>query len=362
MPDLLRRLARLLAPLLLAAAPAAGAITPDQLPPVDQVFVPSARYTDGAIELRWTIAKGYYLYRHRTAAQANAGFDAQPLQLPKGDAHRDEFFGDVETYRGELVGRLPGTPTAASTVVTIKYQGCADAGVCYPPQTRKLTVALPVADDTSAASPFGGSPFGRARGAAPGTDAAPLPEQQAFGFEAIPGDGGRILVRFTPAPGYYLYRDRTTFRLDAASRAAGIALGAPAWPPAKAHRDEHFGNVAVYFDEAEFALPVARTATAARMLQLTARFQGCQTDGICYPPMERTIAVALPAGAAKTLPTPPAPTAPALPDTAAIAPIASPSTTAIDATPTATPTAPPRQPPPAARSIAAARPRRPCRR
>ena len=183
MPDFLRRLARHLAPVVLAAlALPVHAITPDQLPPVDSVFVPSARATPEGIELRWTIAKGFYLYRHRTAAQADAGFEAQALRMPKGDAHRDEFFGDVETYRGELVALLPGTPRAARTVVTIKYQGCADAGLCYPPQTRRLTVALPVDAAAPAASPLRASPFGLESGTTAGTDALPLTPEDSFGF------------------------------------------------------------------------------------------------------------------------------------------------------------------------------------
>ncbi|TZF88044.1 protein-disulfide reductase DsbD domain-containing protein, partial [Cognatilysobacter lacus] len=298
MPDLFRRFARhaVTFVLLAALAPVAAAITPDQLPPVDQVFVPSAQYVDGAIQVRWTIANGFYLYRHRTAVQADAGFDADALQMPKGDAHHDEFFGDVETYRGELVATLPGTAKAPRTVVTIKYQGCADAGVCYPPQVRRLNVDLSAARDTSAA-PTGLSPFARARAAAAGAvDAAPLPDADAFRFEAIPGDGNTLLLRFSPAAGYYLYRDRTSFRLDAGSRAAGLSLGAARWPQARMHHDEHFGDVAVYFDPVDVTLPVTRTAPAPRSLKLTARFQGCQTDGICYPPMERTVAIDLPAG------------------------------------------------------------------
>ena len=279
MPDLFRRLARHAALLLLALATSpAAAITPDQLPPVDQVFVPSARYADGAIELRWTIAKGYYLYRHRTSAQADAGFDAQPLQLPRGDAHHDEFFGDVETYRGVLVGRLPGTPRAATTVVTIRYQGCADAGVCYPPQTRRLTVDLPEAA-APATSPLLRPVFGRGPAAA-GMDAAPLPAEDALRFEAIAGDGDTVLARFLVAPGYYLYRDRSTFQLSPADRAAGFAIGTPRWPPAKRHHDEHFGDVAVYFDPIDLPLPITRTTGAPRSITLTARYQGCQQDGI----------------------------------------------------------------------------------
>ncbi|GAB1597030.1 protein-disulfide reductase DsbD domain-containing protein [Lysobacter claricitrinus] len=357
MPDTLRRIAGTCLLLLAAWAPRAHAITPDQLPPVDSVFVPSARYTDGAIEVRWTIAKGYYLYRHRIGVQADAGFDAGAVRLPKGDAHHDEFFGDVETYRDALVATLPGTPSAASTVVTIKYQGCADAGVCYPPQTRRLTVDLPAATSPSATA-LGRSPFALARGAAAGVDAAPLPADAAFRFEAIPGTSNTVLARFSPAPGYYLYRDRTTFRLDTASRAAGFALGAPRWPPARAHHDEHFGDVSVYFDPVDLALPVTRTASNARTIRITARFQGCQTDGICYPPMQRTVYVELPAEGDGPAPTSDTSTSTTV-ATAGDA-VATTSAVSTDVTNAATPVKteaptllPARQAPPAARTVAA---------
>jgi thiol:disulfide interchange protein DsbD len=62
------------------------------------------------------------------------------------------------------------------------------------------------------------------------------------------------------------------------------------------HRDEHFGDVVVYFDQVDVPLPLQRTRADAADVRLTATFQGCQTDGICYPPMTRTVAVALPAG------------------------------------------------------------------
>src|SRR5690606_4913860 len=68
---------------------------------------------------------------------------AGELQLPDGIPHEDEFFGAVETYRGELAALLPGTAEGPRTTLTVKYQGCADLGICYPPQTRTLEVALP---------------------------------------------------------------------------------------------------------------------------------------------------------------------------------------------------------------------------
>lgn len=295
----------------LAAAPARAAINPDDLLPVDEAFVLRAEAPSAdRIEIRWRIADGYYLYRHRIGVQTDAGFVAQPLQLPKGDEHEDEFFGKVETYRQALTAVLPGEAQARQVTLKIKYQGCADAGICYPPQTRSLTVALPAAAAATATAAGDGRPaveFGAARSGAPlgggllgnaagGADALPLPPEQAFGFEAIAGDGNTLLLRFTPAKGYYLYRDKTTLKLDAAATQAGFALGAPRWPKGVAHRDEHFGDVTVFFDQIDVPVAVARTRTDATTLRLTAGFQGCQTDGICYPPMTRTVEIALPAG------------------------------------------------------------------
>jgi thiol:disulfide interchange protein DsbD len=303
MPDpsrLARRLRAAFAVLVLsiAALPAAAAGVEDLLP-VDQAFALTTRATPDGIELRWKIADGYYLYRHRTSVQADAGFAAGTLRMPRGKAYTDEFFGPVETYRADLLATLPGSARGASTVLTVKYQGCADVGICYPPQTRKVTVALAAAPAAATTDPFARA-AGGARpgllGAPAGAQALPLPAEQAFGVEAIAGDGNTVLLRFSPAPGYYLYRDRTALRLDPASRSAGFALGAPRWPPARAYRDEHFGRVFVYFDPVDVPVPVARRGGQAADVRLTVAFQGCQDEGVCYPPMTRTLDVPLPPG------------------------------------------------------------------
>jgi thiol:disulfide interchange protein DsbD len=300
-------LRRLSAAALLAFASAlavclpARAVDEKDLLPVDEAFVLTASAPQrDRIELRWRIAEGYYLYRHRIAVQAT-GFDAAALELPQGHRKHDEFFGDVETYRNELVAVQPGTAAAGTdtVVLKVKYQGCADLGVCYPPQVRTLRIALP-ADASAADAQDGGfdalgrSLAGGQRALAPGagTDALPLPPEQAFVTEAIAADGDTLLLRFTPAPGYYLYRDKTSLKLDV----AGIALAAPRWPQGTPHRDEHFGDVIVYFDQVEVPVPLRRQRTDAFKGTLTIGFQGCQTGGICYPPMTRTLAVDVPAG------------------------------------------------------------------
>ncbi|MFL6586426.1 MAG: protein-disulfide reductase DsbD family protein [Luteimonas sp.] len=299
--------------LLLAGLPVwAQGIGFDDVLPVDEALQVSAEaVTPDRIEIRWAIAEGYYLYRHRMGARIEGGFKTNPLQLPAGRKHTDEFFGEVETYRGRVTGVLTGA--AADGVdtlqVEVKYQGCADAGICYPPQTRMLQVALPrgaagaahapAANDSGFAA-FGQALGGNGAGRAPTLTAAndALPPERAFAFEAIAGDGDTILLRFTPAKGYYLYRDRNRFEVRGAE---GIRAGAPRWPAGQAHHDAHFGDVTVYFDQVDVPLPLVRTTADAAQVEVVATFQGCQSEGICYPPMTRIVRVALPAGAVQTV-------------------------------------------------------------
>ena len=362
LPNWLRPCLALLA--LCLAGPAA-ALDESDLLPVDQAYVLSASAPSrGRIELHWKIADGYYLYRHRTGATAS-GFDAGPLQLPPGKPHVDEFFGKVETYRGQLRGALTGTATADTVTLKVKYQGCADAGICYPPQTRTLTVKLPPAaaalplPRATAASPFAASPFATAP-APGGSDALPLPAEQAFGFEAIAGDGNTLLLRFTPAPGYYLYRDRTTMTLEGAP---GTGLQAPRWPAGRKHHDEHFGDVVAYFSPVDVPVPLRRSHARAFDATLKVTFQGCQDNGICYPPMIRRVPLSVPAGALNPVvdsQVQPIPT-PALPSKAGRAPETAVGTSSPAAAPDATVAGlaesgtaagaadaanPPRQPPP----------------
>jgi len=338
MPDAFRRLIPatllrllLVLPVLLAAWPAA-AVDQNDLLPVDEAFVLSASAPSrDRIEVRWKIADGYYLYRHRTSVKASGGFSGGELQLPDGARHTDEFFGPVETYRGELVATLDGKALGEGTVqLEVKYQGCADLGICYPPQTRRVQVTLP-AEGASARAPGGALPGLAALGGTSGSTArglqlpgqAALPETQAFTVEAIADGGNRILVRMQPAKGYYVYRDRSSFALEGDP---GLQAQAPRWPEGTAHRDEHFGEVVVFFDPIEVIVPVRRTHADPARVTLVATFQGCQTDGICYPPMTRRLPVDLPAGRVDTDEISPAAAAGAAP------PADTPGTTASTAT------------------------------
>ena len=114
-----------------------------QFLPVDQAFEiqPLEWREDGVLEVSWRIAKDYYLYRDRLkfTAAAPASLKLGAPVLPPSLAYEDEHFGQMQIYRDRLVVRVPFNKDAKGKVsVTVAYQGCADAGLCYPPQTRTL--------------------------------------------------------------------------------------------------------------------------------------------------------------------------------------------------------------------------------
>ncbi|TLD45349.1 MAG: Thiol:disulfide interchange protein DsbD [Accumulibacter sp.] len=111
-------------------------------------FKPSVRALDGqTLEVRFSIAKGYYLYRDkfRFAADPATIRLGTPL-LPPGKEKHDETFGRVEVYYDQVLIRLPVERNSSGPLpltLRVSSQGCADAGICYPPQQQSLAVELP---------------------------------------------------------------------------------------------------------------------------------------------------------------------------------------------------------------------------
>ncbi len=173
-------LTRLIPALLLLLACAAGAAEPDLLEP-EKAFRFSARLIEAnQIEVRYEIAHGYYMYRDKFRFDANpASVTIDGSQLPPGKIKKDEFFGDVQIYRGVQRFVLPVTGAGTQAPrFTLKAasQGCADIGVCYPPQEQ--TTELVLAAFTSATPNQGFAPFGRMEPAA-GAPAATGPGSQS---------------------------------------------------------------------------------------------------------------------------------------------------------------------------------------
>ena len=107
--------------------------------PVDEAYELSV-IGDGEQQalLQWLIAPDYYLYRHAFDAKARTadGEVELTLAIPDGLAKTDEFFGDVEVYYGAVDASIQLAETAELIELSITYQGCADAGLCYPPETK----------------------------------------------------------------------------------------------------------------------------------------------------------------------------------------------------------------------------------
>lgn len=126
-------------------------------------FRPSVRALDDrTLEVRFEIAPGYYLYRDKIRF-ASADLSLGVPALPPGKEKQDETFGKVEVFYHSARIRLPverndAGPLAFSLQVT--SQGCAEAGICYPPQTRTLAVELPAAGSVPPALPISTSGSG----------------------------------------------------------------------------------------------------------------------------------------------------------------------------------------------------------
>jgi thioredoxin:protein disulfide reductase len=168
----------------------------------DQAFRFGATVEGDAIVVKYLIADGYYLYRERfkfaldpeTSGSATLG---EPV-FPKGEIKYDETFEkDVEHYRKEVVVRVPVVGAKGPVTLLSTSQGCADAGLCYPPQVAKVALTM------------GGAPPALARTPAPspGAIAPPLDDSSRIrqtlasrnlGAIALVFGALGLLLAFTP--------------------------------------------------------------------------------------------------------------------------------------------------------------------
>jgi thiol:disulfide interchange protein DsbD len=116
--------------------------------PAGQAFRLSVTKADGGLlRLSWKISEGYYLYRKQVKVEGDLPGSVQQVTLPAGTLKTDEFFGETEVYHDSLTV-LVKAPEAQA--LKLGWQGCADAGLCYPPQTLQVKLAdiaaTPIAD------------------------------------------------------------------------------------------------------------------------------------------------------------------------------------------------------------------------
>ncbi|SHO19324.1 Thiol:disulfide interchange protein [Moritella viscosa] len=103
--------------------------------PVEDAFVFSQLQQADNLNIFWQITEGYYLYKNKLRVTIN-GNDHTIIGLPEGKDYHDEYFGDVEIFEYELMLSVSVSALAPASKITIHYQGCAVAGLCYPPMTK----------------------------------------------------------------------------------------------------------------------------------------------------------------------------------------------------------------------------------
>ena len=276
----------------------------------DQAFVLSTEVIGAdMIRARWHIVDGYYMYRNKFKFESNTqGVTPQPGIYPKGKVKKDEFFGEVETYRGDIAIDIPITRDSdiRKLDLTITSQGCADIGICYPPQKQNVSLELPPLVKTAAASEAAKSEdsfsalgslksLGKSLGLTDDDDGF-LPPDEVFIFSAEVENGNAITASWEIKDGYYLYRDKFEFKLQDAN---GITIGNIVMPKGDEKVDEAFGRMIVYHDDININIPLNRTNLEPTNITLAVRYQGCSEKGFCYPPQDKTMPLSLPAGQAQ---------------------------------------------------------------
>ena len=119
------------------------------------------RIDDNVFRVRWIIADGYYLYRSKIEIKPESpDLNVAAADLPPGHVKVDPYFGNQEIYRQQVTATAAYTRLDAGAhplQIKVTYQGCADAGLCYPPITKVIFPqhALPVA--ATAPHPFVGA-------------------------------------------------------------------------------------------------------------------------------------------------------------------------------------------------------------
>jgi thiol:disulfide interchange protein DsbD len=309
-----RSIFRQLALLLLAAAGllalGAPASAEDDFLPVKSAFKVTVSAEPEVLVVKYEIAPGYYLYRDRLSFEsATPGVTLGKPSLPVGLDHEDEFFGKQIIYRDVVQIGVPVTFAAKPQDfdIKVKLQGCADAGLCYPPQTWPVRVSWPssmagISEQPTpvvtapAAGPAQAAPAGKNGGlnlralfgSGAKSDADFLQADQAFVLSATSAARDRITLHWTVADDYYLYRDKVTVK----TTATDAQLGKPSIPGGETKHDEYFGEQVVFHGEMAADVPVVAAAGVSEV-PIEVTYQGCADAGLCYPPIKKTFVVQL---------------------------------------------------------------------
>jgi thiol:disulfide interchange protein DsbD len=262
----------------------AFAIGEDEFLDPTEAFKYTATADESTVTVEWQATKGYYLYKKRMGlSAATPGTTVGESAYPKGEIHKDEYFGEQEVFRNtfKVSAPLSGAKAGDTIALKLKWQGCADAGLCYPPSVWDANVKVVAAAKTGASAD---EIFQRAKTAVEGEEEF-LSVDSAFALTADAKNANEVVLNWRIADGYYLYKER--IKLTATD---GTTLGALTLPKGESHHDEYFGEQEVYRQSLDgtFSIPPGAKAVSFKIT-----YQGCADAGLCYPPETKQLTVSL---------------------------------------------------------------------
>ncbi|MEJ2316553.1 MAG: protein-disulfide reductase DsbD [Gammaproteobacteria bacterium] len=292
--------------ILLLAAPALFAFDDDFLMP-DEAFKPTVTADGNTIKASWEVAEGYYLYKEKFRFESQSpDITLGEPEFPPAEMHHgikpNGEEGEVEVYFNEVTVSIPVTSGSGAADILVRYQGCAEKGLCYPPQKKTYTLEL-----ASAPAAVSGAPEAPALGSSKpgglqslsgdlglGFQDDILPADQAMQFEAIVLDGRKLQAIWSVADDVYMYADKITLVLE-----GDAALGEYSLPDPEIKwglkPDGTEGNIPVYHGTVRAEIPLKRPVAGEVAVSLRAGYQGCAEQGVCYPPQKKVIELLLPA-------------------------------------------------------------------
>ena len=125
--------------------------SPNSFVAVDEAFSFNFTQQGDQVYLDWQIKPGYYLYQHQLSVSSDTA-TLGTIDIPAGKPYHDEFFGEVNIYTEPLTLTVPIVQASDSDTLTVRYQGCAEAGFCYPPEIRQVPLSAVMAAANAAPS------------------------------------------------------------------------------------------------------------------------------------------------------------------------------------------------------------------
>lgn len=275
-----------------------GAADTQKVLPANEVFIPQVtQVSPKTITVEIDIKPGYYLYRERlfdVTTKPDNNINIININRSLGKTKTDQFFGSQSIWYGEKNQAIididyENPKQLHSITLALKYQGCQDGVICYPPQTVSLPVQLPTSTPSShqlldlSLSPktTTSSSLDNLLGNKATSDV--LSEEQAFPYFIEQIDATTVAIRWQVAKGHYLYRDKIKVT-DDTDNIASIQLS-----PGQEHSDNFFGTQSVYYGNEGVANIYLRQPQQHTTLDLS--FQGCAEKGICYPVIKRQVII-----------------------------------------------------------------------